>query len=109
MTCRRIFPMMLMPLLIAAPALAIDAAQLYGSRCAACHGPKGEGTPVGPSQKGNAFVTKGSPAEIKNVIMEGRTGKDKKYPNLMADMPKGLVSEAEADALVKFLQGDLQK
>lgn len=88
---------------------AIDTVQLYGAKCAACHGPKGEGTPVGPPQKGNAFIAKGSPAEIKKVIMEGRAGKDKKYPNLMADMPKGLVSEAEADALVKFLQGDLQK
>jgi hypothetical protein len=49
------------------------------------------------------------PADVKRVIMEGRSGAAKLYPNIPADMPKGLVSEAEADALVTFLQKDLQK
>jgi mono/diheme cytochrome c family protein len=90
-------------------AFAVDAAALFAAKCAACHGPKGEGTPVGPPQKGNAFVTHGKPDEIKKIITEGRMGRDKKYPQIIADMPRGLVTEAEADVLVKFLQGDLQK
>ena len=88
---------------------AMDAAPLYGSKCAACHGPKGEGNSVGPALKGDPFITKGTPAEIKKVILMGRMEKDKKYPNFMTAMPGGLASEAEADALVAYLQGELQK
>ncbi|HLG22643.1 MAG TPA: c-type cytochrome, partial [Candidatus Manganitrophaceae bacterium] len=75
----------------AGTASAIDASKLYAEKCVPCHGPKGEGTPTGPAQKGNPFITKGKPAEVKKVIMEGRAGKDKKYPNIPVDMPKGLV------------------
>ncbi|MBI3995948.1 MAG: cytochrome c [Nitrospirae bacterium] len=88
---------------------AMDAAPLYGSKCAACHGPKGEGSPVGPALKGDPFVTQGATAEIKKVILMGRMEKDKKYPNFMTAMPGGLVSEAEAEALVSYLIGDIQK
>lgn len=93
----------------ASVAFAADGAKLFSDKCAMCHGVKGEGTPTGPAQKGNPFLTKGKPADIKQVIMEGRAGAAKKYPNIPVDMPKGLVSDAEAEALVKFLQGDLQK
>lgn len=104
-----VFLVIMMSFFVTNSAMAVDAAALFASKCAACHGPKGEGTPVGPAQRGNAFVTKGKPDEIKKVIMEGRVGKDRKYPNIMAEMPKGLVTETEAEALVKYLQGDLQK
>ncbi|MBI3811735.1 MAG: cytochrome c [Nitrospirae bacterium] len=88
---------------------AMDAAQLFGSKCSACHGPKGEGTQVGPALKGNPFITKGAPADIKKVIVAGRTEKEKKYPKMMNPMPGGLASEAEADALVIYLQDEMQK
>jgi mono/diheme cytochrome c family protein len=88
---------------------AMDAAQLYGSKCSACHGSKGEGSQVGPALKGDPFITKGTAAEIKKVILMGRMDKDKKYPNFMTAMPGGLASEAEADALVAYLQSELQK
>lgn len=90
-------------------ALAIDAAQVYATKCSMCHGPKGEGTPAGPTQRGNEFVTKGKSDEIKKVILDGRSMANKKYPNIPVEMPKGLVTEAEAEALVTFLQVDLQK
>jgi len=89
--------------------LATDGGQLFGSKCIACHGPTGEGTQVGPALKDNPFVTKGGAAEIKKVILVGRTEKEKKYPNIMNPMPGGLASEAEADALVAYLKGELQK
>ncbi|MBI3597813.1 MAG: cytochrome c [Nitrospirae bacterium] len=89
--------------------LALDGAKLYGAKCIACHGPKGEGTQVGPALKGDPFITQGTPAEIKKVILSGRTQKEKKYPNIANPMPDGLASEAEADALVVYLKGDLQK
>jgi mono/diheme cytochrome c family protein len=102
---------LILALTFIAPAVsqAMDAAQLFGSKCIACHGPKGEGSQVGPALKGNPFVTKGTPAEIKKVIVAGRTEKEKKYPKIMNGMPGGLASEAEADALVTYLQGELQK
>lgn len=93
----------------ATPSFAIDAAKLFGEKCAVCHGVKGEGTATGPAQKGAESIVTAKPADVKRVIMEGRAGAAKLYPNIPVDMPKGLVSEAEADALVAFLQGDLQK
>jgi mono/diheme cytochrome c family protein len=87
----------------------LDGAKLFGDKCVACHGSKGEGTQVGPALKGDPFVIQGTPAEIKKVITSGRTEKEKKYPNIVTPMPAGLASEAEADALVTYLKGDLQK
>jgi mono/diheme cytochrome c family protein len=89
--------------------LGLDGAKLFGDKCIACHGSKGEGTQVGPALKGDSFVIRGTPAEIKQVITSGRTQKEKKYPNIVTPMPAGLASEAEADALVTYLKGDLQK
>jgi len=88
---------------------AADGAQLYSQKCAACHGSKGEGGSTGPALKGDPFITHGKPDDIKKVILQGRNGADKKYKNIPIGMPGGLASESEADALVKFLQGDLQK
>lgn len=89
--------------------MSADGAQLFSSKCVSCHGSKGKGTQVGPALQGDPFVTQGAPEEIKKVIMKGRTEKEKKYPNIMVPMPSGLASEAEADALVIYLKGDLQK
>ncbi len=88
---------------------AMDGGRLFASKCAACHGPKGEGSPVGPALKGNSYVMKGTPDEIKKLIIMGRSGEEKKYPEIMIGMPSGLATEAEADALVVYLQGGLQK
>ena len=96
-------------LFIPEASLALDGAQLFSSKCVACHGSKGKGTQVGPALRGDPFVIQGAPEEIKKVIMTGRTEKEKKYPNIMIPMPTGLASEAEADALVTYLKGDLQK
>ncbi|MFY9269903.1 MAG: cytochrome c [Candidatus Manganitrophaceae bacterium] len=86
-----------------------EGADLYAKKCVACHGVKGEGAPTGPALKGSPFITKGKPTEIKKVLLEGRQGAEKKFPNIPVGMPKGLVSDAEADALVKYMQSDLQK
>jgi len=96
-------------LFIPAASMAVDGAQLFSSKCVACHGAKGKGTQVGPALKGDPFVIDGSAEEIKKVIMTGRTEKEKKYPNIATPMPAGLASEAEADGLVAYLKGDLQK
>jgi mono/diheme cytochrome c family protein len=109
--CRIILSGLIIALTVITPAIsqAVDTAQLFGSKCIACHGPKGEGSQVGPALKGNPFIIKGTPADIKKVIVAGRTEKEKKYPKIMNGMPGGLASEAEADALVIYLKGELQK
>ncbi len=92
------------------PAAAFDAAATWKTKCAICHGEKGEGKKgMGPAQKGNKFLTEGKPEDIKKTILEGRAGADKKYKEFPAPMPKSGLSDADADDMVKFLQGDLQK
>ena len=96
-------------LVVAATAFAADGAKIYNTKCSICHGPKGAGSPMGPAFKGNEFITKGKTADIKKAIIDGRTGKDKKYPKISMDMPKNPMPDDEADALIKFIQTDLQK
>lgn len=85
-------------------------ADIYKAKCVACHGQKGEGMKgMAPAHKGNQFVTKSKPEDIKKVILEGRAGAAKKYKEFPIDMPKSGLSDAEATEVVKFMQGDLQK
>ncbi len=88
-----------------------DGKTVYMTNCMACHGDKGQGSPVGPVQKGNEFITKGTVEDIKKIILEGRLGKAKKYPKIPGDMLpwKGKIKDADLDDLVKILQTDLQK
>ena len=89
--------------------IAADGAKIYTEKCSMCHGPKGTGTPMGPSIKGNEFITKGTSDDIKKVIIEGRAGSNKKYPKIAIDMPRTSLSDEDVKSLVLFLQGDLQK
>lgn len=97
-------------ILFSGVAIAADGASLYKTKCAACHGPTGQGMKgMAPPIKGNEFITKGDAGDIKKVILEGRTGKAKKYKDIAIDMPKIPMSDTDADTLVKFLQGEMQK
>ena len=96
-------------LIFSGSAIAADGGNIYKEKCSMCHGSKGEGTPMSPSIKGNEFITKGKAEEIRKVILEGRTGASKKYPKIPIDMPKMPMPDADVDALVTFLKGDLQK
>src|SRR3990172_12698562 len=90
-------------------AIAADGSKIYTEKCSMCHGPKGAGTPMGPAMKGNEFITKGNAADMRKVILEGRTGSYKKYPKISIDMPKMPMPDADVSALISFMQGDLQK
>lgn len=90
-------------------AMAADGSKIYTEKCSMCHGPKGAGTPMGPSVKGNEFITKGTADDIKKVIIEGRAGSNKKYAKISIDMPKVPMSNEDVMALISFLQGNLQK
>ena len=99
---------------LAGTALA-DGAAKFAERCAACHGQKGEGMKgIAPALKDNKFITDRRPENIKQVIqviLEGRSGVAKKYSakEFPIDMPMLGLSDAEADEVARFLQGDLQK
>lgn len=100
---------LVMGISFAAVSLAADAKTNYANICAACHGQKGEGSPIGPALKGNAFVKGSDVAAIKDTILKGRSGKDRKHPNFPADMPPQALSAADADAVANFVKNDLQK
>jgi len=89
-----------------------DGAAKFAERCASCHGQKGEGMKsMAPALKGNKFITDRRAEDIKQVILEGRSGAAKKYSitEFPIDMPESGLSVADADEVAKFLQGDLQK
>ncbi len=104
-------------LLAIAAAIACDAgaqanagATAFKELCAVCHGPKGEGmNMLGPALKGSPFLKTATPDDIKSLIKYGRTGKDKRYPQIPAGMPAQAVSDAEMEALIPFIKNELQK
>jgi mono/diheme cytochrome c family protein len=85
-------------------ALAADGGAIFLSKCAACHGKDAGGTPgMAPKLAGTDFI-KGDVAPIKATIMNGRSGDEKKYKELPLAMPKLGISDADADAIVKYLK-----
>lgn len=93
-----------------AGAQASAGATAFKEVCAVCHGPKGEGmNMLGPPLKGSPFLKTASPDDIKSLIKYGRTGKDKRYPQIPAGMPAQAVSDAEMEALIPFIKNELQK
>ena len=75
-----------------------------------CHGERGQGIPgLAPPLKASAFVTSAAPNEIKETIIKGRVGQNRRHPNIPGGMPGVPMPDEEAEALVKYLKGDLQK
>ncbi len=84
-------------------AFAGNAASIYAAKCAMCHGKGGEGTTMAPALKGTDFI-KGDAQAIKDVILHGRSGSAKKFSKFPIAMPKFKFSDADLDALVKYLK-----
>ena len=85
-----------LPVMAAGP----DGAALYKAKCAMCHGPDGAGqTPTGKAMKvrdlRSADVQKQTDKELDAIVANGK-GKMPAY--------KGKVSEAEIDALIKYIK-----
>ncbi|MDH4227805.1 MAG: cytochrome c [Deltaproteobacteria bacterium] len=78
----------------------------FQAMCASCHGKAGVGTTMAPALVKNEFVKTSKPEDITKVILEGRTGKDKKYPKMPMAMPaqKGKLKDDETKALVDYLK-----
>jgi cytochrome c6 len=96
----RIWAVLTMVLIVAAPALYADGAAVYKSKCAMCHGPDGAGqTTMGKNMKlrdlRSADVQKQTDAELVKWIADGK-GKMPAY--------KSKLTAAEIDALVAFIR-----
>lgn len=105
MTKRSVIAMSMLLILVAAPvALAgggPDAAGLYKSKCAMCHGADGAGqTPTGKAMKVRSLaspeVQKATDTEMAKIIADGK-GKMPAY--------KAKLSAEEITALVGFIRG----
>ena len=72
-----------------------DAPTLYKSKCAACHGADGTGSPMGKKMGAHDFTTadvqKMSDAELTDIITNGKN-KMPKYGSLKPEEIKGLVA-----------------
>ncbi len=85
---------------LAAAARAEEASALFTSKCVACHGKDGTGSPAGLKLGAkNLTVTKLSEPEIEGVITNGR-GKMTPF--------KGKLAEADIKALAKYVKGGLK-
>lgn len=71
-------------------------ADLYKSKCAACHGPDGTGSAVGKKMGAHDFtsadVQKMSDAELTSVINDGKNKMPKYSDKLKPEEVKGLVA-----------------
>lgn len=102
----------LLPISLLIPSVAMaDGAALFEKHgCTSCHGKMGQGIEgLAPALKGNAFVASASLEEIKETILKGRAGKNKRHPNIRGGMPAAPVPESEIDPLAAYVKGDLQK
>ncbi len=86
-------------------AIAADGKKIYQSKCMACHGANGAGTPMAPALKGNDFVKNSSVDELKNLLANGREGAAKKYPKFPIGMPKSGLNDADAEAVISYIKG----
>lgn len=92
---------------------------LYRKNCSGCHGFQGQGLPpVGNALMANPFVTDSRAEAIKQVIRNGRRGKDKVKGEYLVDhdglmsmppFPQSVISDRELDLLVSYLKAGFQK
>jgi mono/diheme cytochrome c family protein len=89
-----LFVIFTMALSIAVPAFAADGAATYKAKCAACHGPEGQGK-VGPAVKGTSL----SVDQITDLLVKGEDAKKaphkKAIAGLSADDAKAVADYAK--------------
>jgi mono/diheme cytochrome c family protein len=80
-------------------------AEIFKSKCMACHGQGGKGSPMAPAFIGNAWVKSASKAEIAGVIKNGRQGAAKAYKAFPMGMPAYMtLSDDERSALADYIK-----
>ena len=87
---------------VAGSAMATDGAEIFKSKCSACHGATGQGTPMAPAFNGNEFIKSSAAGDIATVVKTGREGAAKKYKNFAIGMPaQKTMSDADIAAVVE--------
>lgn len=84
---------------------------VFKANCASCHGSEGQGTSgLAPALKGDKFLS-GKRDDVLATVRDGRSGADKRFKELQMPMPawKGTLSDADLQAVVDYIRGDLQK
>lgn len=79
---------------IALPAFAADGAATYKAKCAACHGPEGQGK-VGPAVKGISL----SAEQITDLLTKGEEAKKAPHKKAMAGL-----SADDAKAVAEYVK-----
>jgi Cytochrome c553 len=79
---------------IALPAFAADGAATYKAKCAACHGPEGQGK-VGPAVKGTSL----SAEQITDLLTKGEEAKKAPHKKAMS----GLAAD-DAKAVAEYVK-----
>lgn len=79
---------------IAVPAFAADGAATYKAKCAACHGPEGQGK-VGPAVKGTSL----SADQITDLLTKGEDAKKAPHKKAVAGL-----SADDAKAVADFVK-----
>jgi len=79
---------------LALPAFAQDGAATYKTKCAACHGPEGQGK-VGPALKGTSLTAD----QISDLLTKGNDAKKPPHKKAMASL-----SADDAKALAAFVK-----
>ncbi len=83
----------------------VDGEALFKAVCAMCHGVDGQGGPMGVKFQRNAFIKRGSEAEIADVIKYGRADAAKKYKDIIMPMPGFTLNENEVEAVIAHIKG----
>jgi cytochrome c6 len=81
---------------------AVDAAALYASKCAVCHGKDGAGTPAGKKMGAPDLVAKSKKESEKEIVKVITNGEGK-----MTGF-KGKLTPEEIDALAKYVKAGLK-
>jgi mono/diheme cytochrome c family protein len=89
-----LFVVFTLALSIAVPAFAADGAATYKAKCAACHGPEGQGK-VGPAVKGTAL----SADQITDLLVKGEDAKKAPHKKAIAG-----VSADDAKAIADYIK-----
>ncbi len=82
----------------------------YYVSCAGCHNKDGTGIyAFGPALKGNPFVQSAPAPVLVQVIQKGRNYAERSHLAYMGMPAFPFIRAGEADALVKYLKGELQQ